>query len=46
MIKRFADYMDSAENRRKLTIRLGIFMIVGGIAFNLIMLYAIVFLNK
>ncbi|WP_157201373.1 hypothetical protein [Massilia sp. Root418] len=46
MIKWFAEYMESQENRRKLAIRPGVFMTVGGVIFNLIMLYAIIFLKK
>lgn len=45
-VKWFADYLESPENRRKLTVRLGAFMIIGGTLFNLFMLYAIIFLKK
>jgi hypothetical protein len=42
----FAEYLESAENRRKLTIRLGLFMITGGVIFNAVVLYLIIFVKK
>ncbi|WP_377701611.1 hypothetical protein [Pseudoduganella sp. UC29_71] len=45
-MKWFAEYLDSAENRRKLTLRLGIFITVGGTLVSIFLLYALIFLKN
>lgn len=45
-MKWFAEYIESQENRRKLTNRLGMLVVVGGVAFVLFSLYFIIFLKK
>ncbi|WP_157201128.1 hypothetical protein [Massilia sp. Root351] len=45
-MKRFAEYIENQENRHKLTYRLGMLVIVSGVAFILFSLYFIVFLKK
>jgi hypothetical protein len=45
-MKWFAEYLESPENRHKLSIRLGLFMIVGGIIFDAFFLYLIIFMKK
>lgn len=45
-MKWFAEYLESPENRRKLTMRLGVFITVGGTLMSALLLYAAVFLKK
>lgn len=45
-MKWFAEYLDNAENRRKLTLRLGVFITVGGTLMSFFLLYALIFLKK
>lgn len=45
-MKRVAEYIEDQENRRKLTNRLGMLVIVSGVAFILFSVYFIVFLKS